>query len=79
MFSVSTIVNNIKQLTCKNNIRSVDYTTDFFNGEVEILNKEDVIKNPYCSEAFFQLYFYIIKNELCGEKDIVDVECVEVN
>lgn len=79
MFSVSTIVNNIKQLTCKNNTKFVDYTTDFFNGEVEMLNKEDVIKNPYYSEAFFQLYFYIINNELCGKKEIVDVEYVEVN
>lgn len=79
MFSVSTIVNNIKQLTCKNNIRSVDYTTDFFNGEVEMLNKKDIINNPYYNEAFFQLYFYIIKNELCECREIIDVEYVEVN
>lgn len=79
MFSVSTLLNSIKQLTCKDNTKSVDCTTDFFNGEVEILNKEDVIKNPYHNMVFAKLYFYIINNELYGKKEIVDVECVEVN
>lgn len=79
MFSVSTLLNSIKQLTCKDNTKSVDYTMDFFNGEVEMLNKKDIINNPYHNMVFAKLYFYIINNELCGKKEIVDVEYVEVN
>lgn len=79
MFSVSNLINNVKQLMCKNNTQSVELSTGFFNGEVEILNKKDIINNPYHSMNYMQLYCYFMDNELHKNREVIDIEYVEVN